>query len=145
MNKTDPIRLNDDWVVSTNKYIYVVYLDNKICGYLKSPDEAANLLTSLGKTIEDELKQSCGKWKTITSKLIFEEDRAKEYLIYEQSLGYTYNNKPSLKHKLSYVLCYKAYNPSMEALKTVSEQSLDEDIKPKVKKEYFFGDLFRFN
>lgn len=130
MVQNKPIRLNKEWVTSSNRHVFLVRLDNDICGYCKTREGAEDLIRSLGSNIETELRKEKHNVAEITKEIIEGENEVpSKVIIYEQALGYVYNSTPKVKHTLTYTSTYKCYfNPE-------PEQEEEEDQEEKVVEE----------
>ena len=109
MVHNQPFRLNKEWVVSNNRHIFLIYLDQKICGYLKHQEDAERMIVSLGKNIEEELRKERGKSYKVYSEIVEDGGRPTKFVIYEQALGYLRNSRPVVKHTLTFTSSYKCY------------------------------------
>lgn len=129
MQYHQPLRLNQEWVVSNNRHIYLVYLDKTICGYIKSLDEAINMISSISKNVEEELRNEYNdnKYKIFT-KIEERDGKPYKFLIYAQKLGYIYNSEPILKHSLTYTASYRCYYlEKPEEKSCIEENVIDVD------------------
>jgi hypothetical protein len=124
MVQNKPIRLNQEWVISTKRNIYIVKLDNEINCYCKTQEAAEELIQSLGDNIQNELQKEKAKTAEITKALIKDENTGSvtKVVIYEKALGYVYNSSPKVKHTLTYVPLYKGYYNPNELMPELREE-----------------------
>jgi len=110
MIPVQPIRLNKEWVISSNRQVFLLKVDSEICGYCKSKEEAESLIRSLGTSIEAELiTEKHGISKVTMGIVPGDKALASKVVIYEQPLGYVYNSYPKAKHVITWTTSHKCY------------------------------------
>ena len=86
-----------------NDDIFVISHNNKIKSYCDDKDSARNAVQELADLLELEMKNTK---KLISRKTIKEQnDNVYQINIYEQDIGYFFNNVVELKHTIGYQIC----------------------------------------
>lgn len=86
-----------------NNDIFIISHNNKIKSYCDDKDSARNAVQELADLLELEMKNTK---KLISRKTIKEQnDNVYQINIYEQDIGYFFNNVVELKHTIGYQIC----------------------------------------
>jgi len=150
--KHQALKLNKDWVLSGSKCVYLIHLDNTICGYCKTKEEAEALISSLGSDIESELRAEKEKTAKVWSETVSLEGDPIKITIYDISFGYVYNSSPKIRHTLTYSIVYNCYGVEEESQglsdfeeiePETNSISFEEDIEQKIRQ--FMMKVFELN